>query len=88
MEAQFPKRANTFLSSHLTPVMFMFERKGLVEVTLDKSLQGIDKAIEDVIEAALGAEAEDFDQKEDDENPNNILLKVGFQCPDLPVATC
>ncbi|KAJ3506138.1 hypothetical protein NMY22_g17351 [Coprinellus aureogranulatus] len=61
--------------AHLTPVKFMFERKGLVQVTLDKNTADLEKVTESLIEAALGAEAEDFDQQPDDENPDLISLK-------------
>ena len=54
----------------------MFERKGFVQVSLDKNLANFDKAVEELIEAALGADAEDFDQQPDEENPENVSLRV------------
>jgi transcriptional/translational regulatory protein YebC/TACO1 len=54
----------------------MFERKGFVQVSLDKNLANFDKSVEELIEAALGADAEDFDQQLDEENPENVSLKV------------
>lgn len=55
---------------------FMFERKGLVQVTLDKNTSDLEKTTEGLIEAALGAEAEDFDQQPDEENPDLVSVKV------------
>lgn len=54
----------------------MFERKGLVQVTLEKNIADFDRVTESLIEAALGAEAEDFDQQPDEENPDLLSVKV------------
>jgi transcriptional/translational regulatory protein YebC/TACO1 len=54
----------------------MFERKGLVQVTLEKNTADLDRVTESLIEAALGAEAEDFDQQPDEENPDLLSVKV------------
>ncbi|EAU88190.1 hypothetical protein CC1G_03862 [Coprinopsis cinerea okayama7 len=65
------------LSRHdarLAPVKFMFERKGCVKASLDKSLANHEKLAEDLIEAALLADAEDFDQEVDEEQ-NALLIK-------------
>ena len=64
------------VSTHLAPVKFMFERKGFVQVSLDRNLANFDKSVEELIEAALGADAEDFDQQPDEEHPDNVSLKV------------
>lgn len=62
--------------AHLTPVRFMFERKGVVQVTLEKNTGDLDKVTESLIEAALGADAEDFDEQPDEEHPDLLSVKV------------
>ncbi|TFK26438.1 YebC-like protein, partial [Coprinopsis marcescibilis] len=73
------RHALTRNEARMTPVKFMFQRKGCVKVSLDKSLADHEKQVEDLIEAALAADAEDFDQRDDEENPKTLVLK--FVCP-------
>lgn len=77
------KHTLTKHSARMAPVLFMFERKGLVRVSLDSQLEGLEKVTEDLIEAAFDGEAEDFEQEVDepdaDGKPTTISLK--FTCP-------
>ncbi|KAF5324444.1 hypothetical protein D9611_004317 [Ephemerocybe angulata] len=69
------KHALTKHGAHMTPVKFMFERKGFVQLSLDAKLANLEEVTEGLIEAALGADAEDFEQYMDEEHPDAILLK-------------
>lgn len=65
----------TYIRARLADSKFLFERKGSVTVLVDKG-EDIDKRLERLIEAALEAEAEDFDQSPASED--GVEVKVCF----------
>lgn len=70
----------TFLpkSSRFAPVGFLFERKGLVRVSLDKTvLEDIDSEMERVFDVGLKMDVEDFNDRPSEENEESHELEVG-----------
>lgn len=67
----------TRCSARFAPVGFLFQRKGCVKVALDKG-EDFDARTERLIEAALEAEAEDFEQV--DTADDTVEIEV---CPAL-----
>ncbi|KAH8107157.1 YebC-like protein [Cristinia sonorae] len=65
------------------PVAFMFERKGCVRVALQKG-EDFDLRLERLIDTALEAEAEDFDQTDSENSLNTV--EVEFISPPTALA--
>lgn len=69
-------------SARLTPVQFMFQRRGLIEVALNKSAE---ERAEQLIDLALTNGADDFDDVVDEDSVDaGVLLK--FSCSPLVFA--
>ncbi|KAI0085465.1 YebC-like protein [Irpex rosettiformis] len=62
-------------NARLAPVMFLFERKGIVRISLDEA-DDFDAKLERVADAALDAGAEDFENDE----PSEGIVEVEFKC--------
>ncbi|KAI0818830.1 YebC-like protein [Irpex lacteus] len=65
----------TLSRARLAPVMFLFERKGSVRVSLDEA-DDLDAKLERVVDVALNAGAEDFENDE----PSEGVVEVEFKC--------
>ena len=63
------------LRARTAPVAFMFQRKGCVRVAIAQG-DDVDARLERLIEAALEAEAEDFEQTDPDEPTDAIEVEV------------
>ena len=50
----------------LAPVAFLFEKRGLVRVALEQT-DDLDVKVDQLVEAAMDADAEDFEQDEPDD---------------------
>ena len=50
----------------LAPVAFLFEKRGLVKVALEQT-DDLDAKVDQLVEAAMDADAEDFEQDEPDD---------------------
>ena len=50
----------------LAPVAFLFEKRGLVRVALEQT-DDLDAKVDQLVEAAMDADAEDFEQDEPDD---------------------
>lgn len=61
--------------ARLAPVMFLFERKGLVRVNLDETAD-VDAQLERVVDAAFEAGAADFEN----DPPSDGVVEVEFTC--------
>jgi len=64
--------------AHITPVKFMFDRKGCVKAAIPNSLPDKDRVTEELIEEAFLVDAEDFDQQVDEDGGETIMK---FFCP-------
>lgn len=62
-------------SARFAPVGFLFQRKGSVTVTLERG-SDLDTQLEKLIETALEAEAEDFEQSDPSEDV--VEVEVGL----------
>ncbi|OBZ75181.1 hypothetical protein A0H81_04562 [Grifola frondosa] len=63
-------------------VKFLFQRRGCVRVALDKG-DDFDARMEKLIDAALEADAEDFEELE----PTDTSVEVEFMCPPTSLGT-
>ncbi|TFK42911.1 DUF28-domain-containing protein [Crucibulum laeve] len=68
--------------ARLTAVKFMFQRKGYVKVALGSSELELSERVESLIDIALGADAEDFEETIEDG-----ISMVEFTCPPEKLAT-
>ena len=64
-----------FRRARFAPVAFMFQRQGSVRVGLEQD-ENTDERLEKLIEAALEAGAEDFEQR--DPSEGLVEIEVGF----------
>lgn len=62
-------------------VAFLFQRKGSVKVLLDTG-EDFDASIEDLLDVALAAGIEDFEQSE----PSSGTVEIEFMCPPTSLA--
>lgn len=65
----------------MAPVAFMFQRQGVVRVAVEQG-EDFDQRLENVIEKALEAEAEDFEQ--DEPSDGVVEIEVCLQSPLAP----
>ncbi|THH30979.1 hypothetical protein EUX98_g3232 [Antrodiella citrinella] len=68
----------TSRGARLAPVAFMFNRKGCVRVAVEKG-EDFDSRLEQLIDSAFEAEAEDFEQS--DLEDSTTAVEVEFICP-------
>lgn len=59
----------------MAPVAFLFKRRGIVIVSIEQG-DDFDARIERLIEAALEAEAEDFEQNEPEDGVVEVEVRV------------
>lgn len=64
-------------SARFAPVAFLFHRKGAVRVAVEHGA-GLDARLEGLIEAALEAGAEDFEQHDPAESEGVVEMEVRF----------
>lgn len=67
------------LSGRFAPVGFLFQRKGSVTVSLERGAD-LDDRLERLIETALEADAEDFEQSE----PSDDVVEIEVRNNSLP----
>ncbi len=61
--------------AHVTPVAFLFQRKGAVRVAIQEG-DDFDARLERLVDTALTAEAEDFEQDEPDEGSMEVEVML------------
>ncbi len=67
----------TLSRARLAPVMFLFERKGSVRISLDEA-DDLDAKWERVVDVALNAGAEDFENDEPSEGVVEVEVSAAF----------
>lgn len=77
LSSPMPHELTRRCSAHFAPVAFLFHRKGSVRVAVEQG-DDLDERLETLINAALEAGAEDFEQLDAPESEGVVEMEVGL----------